>query len=364
MRGSLLAVVAVAVVAGLGVVGAVRALGLLNPPVVAEKPVPPAPPAPPPVPTVTVAGRHLFKGDTIDPRDLVVRPVRPGEEKDFAANRAEFLGDAKEVAYFRYAARDVVADTPLRLTDLAELKKPEPLNARLTPGTRAVDLAVPKELAAGGMIAVGDWVDVYLLTEVARTDSPARVPQAGVLVHSAPVIAKRGTLFSIFAGLPDGPIQHTLAVNPYRAALLDYARAVGTISLIPVSSAEKARLDELKQKAMDNPKSMALAIPFAEPGSPEYKDEQDRMERYARGEFAVGPADLARVLRLTPPAAPRSGTVQVELFTGVRPSGTATFRTADGGPAAPEFVFMAPTGADGRPAPGSTVRPVVVPPKN
>lgn len=258
----------------------------------------------------------------------------------------------------------MVADTPLRLTDLAELKKPEPLNARLTPGTRAVDLAVPKELAAGGNIAVGDWVDVYVLTDVARTDSPARVPQAGVLVHSAPVIAKRGTLYTIFAGLPDGPIQHTLAVNPYRSALLEYARAVGTVSLVPVSSAEKARLDELKQKAMDNPKSMALAIPFADPGSPEYRDEQDRIERFARGELSVGPGDLARVLRLTAPPAPRSNTVQIELFTGVRPAGTATFRTPDGGPAAPEYVFTAPTGVDGRPAPGSTVRPVVAQPKN
>ena len=227
-----------------------------------------------------------------------------------------------------------------------------------------------KELAAGGMIAVGDWVDVYILTDVARSDAPgARVPQNGVLVRSAPVVAKRSSLYPIYTGLQPGePIAHTLAVNPFRAALIDYARAVGTLSILPVSKAEKDRLDGMKKDPKAN-----LAIAFAEPGSPEYRDEEDRIEKYSRGEIAVGRADLAKVLRLPqitlpPPPTPRTGPVQIEVFTGVQRTKTAEFPSADGPPPyvpppTPEYLFIAPTTPDNRPTPGTTTRPVA-PPKN
>jgi Flp pilus assembly protein CpaB len=372
MRGSLLAVVAVAVIAGLGVVAAVRSLGFLTPAVAGPtQPPPPAPtppPAPPPPPQVVVAKLHMFAGDTVDPENVVVRPLRPEELKDYEANKADYVGSVPAVTYFRYLAKDVVADTPVKKADLEAPKKPDALNVRLPEGTRAVDLPLARELAAGGMIAVGDWVDVYILTDVARTDNPARVPQNGVLVQSAPVVAKRSTLFFPYTSLPAGPIGHTLAVNPYRAALIDYARAVGTISLVPVSQAERARLDALKA-AKGN-----LAIPFAAPGSPEYRDEQDRIEKYARGEVAVGRTDLARILRLPqivppPPPAPRAAPVQVELFTGTQRSGTATFPSTDAPPPyvpppLPEYTFIAPTTPDNRPTPGTTTRPVATPPKN
>jgi hypothetical protein len=60
-----------------------------------------------------------------------------------------------------------------------------------------------------------------------------------------------------------------------------------------LAKAEKDRLDGMKR----NPKAN-LAIAFAEPGSPEYRDEEDRIEKYSRGEIAVGRFDLAKVLRL------------------------------------------------------------------
>lgn len=372
MRGSLLAVVAVAVIAGLGVVAAVRSLGFLTPAPVASAPQqpPPAPPppAPPPPPLVAVASSHMFAGDTVYQENVTVRPLRPEELKDYEANKADYVGAVPAVAYFRYLTKDIIADTPLKKADLEALKKPEALNVRLPEGTRGVDLPLPKELAAGGMIAVGDWVDVYILTDVARTDNPTRIPQNGVLVQSVPVIAKRSTLYSPFIALPAGPIGHTLAVNPYRAALIDYARAVGTISLVPVSQPERARLEALKASKGN------LAIPFAAAGSPEYRDEQDRIEKYARGEVAVGRADLARILRLPqivppPPPTPRAAPVQVELFTGTQRSGTATFPSTDAPPPyvpppLPEYTFIAPTTPDNRPTPGTTTRPVAVPPKN
>lgn len=361
MRGSLLAVVAVAVVLGLAVVAVVRYAGWLNPPVVSSPPpqrvVETVVPAPPP-PQVVTYGLQLSAGDTVDGRFLILRSLRPDEMKEYEAGKADYLPPSVPTAAFRFAARDVIADTPLKKADLEAVKKPEPLNARLAPGTRAIDLAVPKELAAGGQIALGDWVDVLVLTDVSRTDSPGRVPQSGVLVQSAPVIAKRSSLYPLFAPPQEGPIGHMLAVNPYRAALLDYARSVGTISLVPVSAAQKERLDGLKTRAMDAPTKTLLAIPFAEPGSPEYRDEQDRIDRYNRGELSVGRADLARVLQLAPPA-PRTPAVQIDIFRGTSRAGTATFAPADPGF---EYVFSAPTTREGAPVPGTTVRPVVVPP--
>lgn len=362
MRGSLLAVVAVAVVLGLGVVALVRAMGWLSPPPApVVQPVVTTPPPAPPPPQVLVAGRPMYAGDMVDAAALLLRPLRPYEVKDFEANRADYLV-SMESAVLRDLARDISADTPLKKADLAPVQKPEPLHARLAPGTRAVDLAVPRELAAGGLIAVGDWVDVLVLTDVSRTDSAARVPQSGVLVQAAPVIAKRSSLFAVFSAQKDGPIGHMVAVNPYRAALLDYARSVGTISLVPVSAAEKRRLDTIKTRAATNPATAsAAAIPFAEPGSPEFRDEVERIEKYNRGELAVGRADLARVLQLAPPA-PKAPAVQIELFRGTARAGTASFDPPGGPPI--EYVFSAPTARDGTPAPGTTVRPVTVPPKN
>src|SRR5439155_14312693 len=100
MRGSMLAVIAVAIIVGLGVVFAVRTMGLLNPP-------PPPPPPPvvetrvvvpePPPPTVLVPVRQLFVGDTVAPTDVRVRPLRPEEFKEFTDNKDKYLPAVVEV---------------------------------------------------------------------------------------------------------------------------------------------------------------------------------------------------------------------------------------------------------------------------
>src|SRR5438067_5748895 len=107
MRASMLAVIAVAAVVGLGVVFSVKTLGLLAPPpapvVEAPPPPPPPPPAPQPhPPTVLVPSRHLFTGDTISPNDIRVRQLRPEEAKEYDTHKAEFLPAVPEVTYFRF----------------------------------------------------------------------------------------------------------------------------------------------------------------------------------------------------------------------------------------------------------------------
>ena len=345
MKASMLAVIAVATVVGLGVVFTVKSLGLLNPPpAVVEAPPPPPPvvhepPPPPPPPTVLVPVRQLFSGDTINPQDIKLRPIRADEVKEYEARKAEFLPAVPEITYFRNSAKDVQADQPLKRADLAPASKPESLSERIAPGTTAVSVGIQKEHSVGGLIQVGDWVDVYLITDVTRTDTTARVPHTGVLVRQARVIAKRDTLYSIYAPLPAGePVQFTLATNPYRAALLEYARTIGVLALVPVSSSEKKRLEALREASIKNPEK-TLAITFAEPGSAEFKDESERLDRYSRGSLSIGNEELAKVLNLTPipplppptsapppPAQPKpEPPVAIEVFHGVNKAGVVSF---------------------------------------
>jgi Flp pilus assembly protein CpaB len=345
MRLSMLAVIAVAVMIGLGVVFAVKALGLLNPPPPPPPPAQPEPPKPapvpppPPPPNVVVPVRVLFSGDNINPSDVTVRPLRPEELKDYERHQAEYLPPAVHITYFRTTARDILPDVPLKYSDLTDPQKPKPLAERLAPGTRAVSVAVPKEHSAGGLIQVGDWVDVYILTDVSRTDDPTRVPYAGLLVPRAQVIAKRDTLYSIYAPLLPGElVPFTLATNPFRAELLEYGRTVGTLALVPVSADEKKRLDALREAAMTEP-GLNLAVPFAAPGSKEYEAELARIDRYTRGTSSIGAEELASILNLPkieppvvpePPAPPPEPPpppppVTIEKFSGTVSTGVASF---------------------------------------
>ena len=336
MRFSLLAVIAIAIVIGLAVVFLVKALGLLAPARV-ESPV--VTPAPPPVISVLVPTRNLFVTDTLNPGDVTVRPLRPSEVDDYKAHTSDYLNPVPSIAYFRYMARDITADQPIKRSDLVEPKKPDPLNLRLIPSARAVNVLVLKDSSVGGLIQVGDWVDVHVLTDVNRSDSPTRQILGGLLVRNAQVIAKRDTLYSIYSPLQPGPISFALSTNPYRAALIEYARTVGSLSLVPVSADEKEKLDALKKDADRDP-SKVNQILMGDPASPEYPLEADRLRRYAMGPSGVGGDDLARVLALQPIAPPHT----VQYISGVTQKGLLSF----GDPIAPpRYQFTPARNPDG-----------------
>ena len=355
MRGSMLAVLAIAVLAGLGTVAGVRYLGLLNPPPPPEPPPPPPvveapPPPPPPVPRILVSGRNVFPGEVLEPEYLQVRPLRPEEMADYEKNKAEYLPANPSVFYFRFLAKEVPTDQPLRFSDLAPPKQMEALHSRLFPGTRAMSVSIPKNRSAGGLIQVGDWVDVYLTTEVRRSDATAKSPYTTLLIPHALVVAKRDTLYPLRRPLPPGePIEFMLATNPYRVALLEYGRTIGQLSLVPVAEADKSRLDQLREQAVNDP-SITVAATFAPPGSPEYKAEVDRIQAYENGSLAIGNDELASLLKLPPiptviPAPPKT----IEIFSGVSKSSMATFPvTAPAGaapvvvPPQPSYLFTAP----------------------
>lgn len=307
MRASFLLVLTLAVVVGLLVAVGIRYSGLLNPPpvqpVAVVPDVKPEPkPVPPPVPRILATVKNVFAGDTIEYTDIRARALRPEEMKDYEAHKADYLAPNELVALFRTPTRNLEADTPLKQADLMEMSKPEPLHTRLTPGTRALGVSIPKQQSAGGLIQVGDWVDVYVTTEVARTDSPLKSPHTGLVVKAAQVVAKRDTLYRIYSGLSD-TVQFTLAANPYRTALIEYARANGTLSLVPVSAEEKKKLDALRDAAMkDATKAQSLTVGNAE--TSEGRAELQRVNEYEAGTLGIGSGDMMRILALKPIPAP------------------------------------------------------------
>ncbi|MGL4420398.1 MAG: Flp pilus assembly protein CpaB [Gemmataceae bacterium] len=351
MRASFLLVLALALLVGLGVAVAVKSSGLLTPP----PPVVIAPPPPvvekkevPPVVLVLAANRNLYESETVRPGDVKVRAAKPEELELLKANKAEFPAPVVEAAYYRFLAKNVEADQLLRRVDLSDMKRPDALNTRLAPGYRAVNISLTKSHAAGGLVQPGDWVDVYLTTEIGRTDeATSRTPHTGLVARNVQVVAKRDSLFSGFAPIsPSADIPHTLAANPYRAALLEYARSVGTLSIVPVSDNEKKKLDERKKVAMADPtKPMIVAVSNVD--SPEYRDEENRIRDYEKGEQAVGAEDLIKVLSLKPLAPPLSPVppVMIENLNGTNRAGTTTFATAPPpAPKSPKYIFFPPAG--------------------
>ena len=415
MRLSMLAVIAVAIIVGLGVVFVAKERGWLSQPtppqpVVTTPPVVVPPAVVPPPPMVLVPLLHLFTGDAINPTHVTVRPLRPEEMKEYEENKAEYLPPVLQVAAYRMPAKDLAVDRPMRKSDLQEPKKPDALNTRLVPGTRAIGVQIAKENAAGGLIQVGDWVDVYLVTHVSRTDNPVKEVQTALIAPHAQVIAKRDTLYPLYvAPVPGEPHAFTLATNPYRAALIEYGRNIGVLAIVPVSESEKKRLDGLRAEALADP-AKSLAVTFAEPNTPHYKAEQERIEKHARGALAVGPEDVAMALNLAPIPAPQPPPpppkrkivipappppapepppppITVETFSGVNKTGTASFAVPYTpkpvpppaaptvieedvpappwvAPPTPRYVFSMPTAADGQPAakPPTLTVPTYTPP--
>jgi len=321
VRASTLFALSIALLVGLGAAVAVKVSGVLNPPA-----PPVAPPLPPP-PPILVAARNLNVGDAVGVTDARVRPLAPTETYDYQKNRANYLPPVPEAAQFRFIRKNIEADQPLTQDMFEPIGKPEPLHTRLLPLTRAIDVQLERENSAAGLIQVGDWVDVYLTSEVGRTDEPAVSPRTALLARAVMVVAKRGTLYQTYAPLPPGPIQFTLAANPYRAALIDYARNKGVLSLMPLSLIEKKRLDALKIEVEQEPeKVVELALPA---GSEEAKAELGRVLAYNLGQSVTGDEDLIRVFNLkplTPPTPPQT----VEYYRGVRKQGTDTFVTTGG----------------------------------
>jgi Flp pilus assembly protein CpaB len=309
MRASTLFALTLAILTGLGVAIAGKRLGLF------KGPPPPEPPAKKAEVMALVAARNLFAGDMIDMTGVRVRALRLDEMEHYEKNKDDYMPAVVQATFLRVADKNIHADQPVFKSSLKELAKPEALNARLLPRMRALNLSLHKEQSAGGLIQVNDWVDVMLTCTIDRKDQ-SPTTRAACLIPNARVVAKRNSLWPIYAPLPeDKPINYTLETNPYRAALLEFARTRGQLSLMPLPASEQQKLESQREQILLGAAVVTPAL-FGMAGSAEGDDEEIRVAAYNRGELAVTEADLSRIFNITSPAPPLAP-LSIERLSGI-----------------------------------------------
>ncbi len=317
MKASTLLAVTVALFLALGTAVGARALGLFTQPPRAAKADP--------VIKILVARANLYEGMAITTGQVMIRELRPEEEKLYNESREKFLPASIEAAALRVPNRNIEADTPLLKTDLQDLAFPDGVPLRMTPGMRAVNVAVPKEHAAGGLISKGDHVDVWLTSVVCDGNDCSKATTLGAYIaRDLRVIVKRNSLWTTLRPNPDNvPVSFTLEANPYRAALLEFASSKGAISLMPAASP--------RRDPVIAPASTAPPKPFGIPDSREYKDEDERVDRLLKGEISITNGDLERIFNLRPVVRPQPAPppITIQRISGNSPVGSSVF-SADG----------------------------------
>ncbi len=318
MKASTLLSVTVALFLGLAVAVGAKYSGIFSP-------KPPAPlPQPKPKAKVLVAAKNLFEGYTILQGDVAVRDMTDKQEAFYREHEDQFLPAKVEAGIMRVLNRSVEADQPILRDYVDDVNLPQALNRRLSsPAMRAVNVTVPLERAAGGLIQRGEYVDVNLTTRisVAGRARSYTTTETAPIARNLKVIVKRNMLYDVLAPVDaKRPIEFTLEANAYRAALIEYAKTKGDLTLVPTA-------------APKDTKSGRSYVPGgqSDPNSKEYQNEDERVEAVMRGEYAVGEADLERIFGLKPPEYPaRSRPTQIEQYTGTRFRGVQTFDTGGG----------------------------------
>jgi Flp pilus assembly protein CpaB len=331
MRASTLFALTVAVLLGLAVAVSLKVSGYFDKPAAAKKPDV----------SVLVASRNLFAGDVIDSSWVSVRPLKPEEQQHYDEHKDKYLPAVTNAVYLRVAAKNVEADKPILKEHLQDMAKPESVSQRLLPNMRAVNVAVAKDESAGGLIQVGEWVDVLLTSDVEAGDSAKLGSRTAAIAHKLRVITKRNGLWPVFAPLPDGPVHFALEANPYRSALIEFAKTRGTLTLAPVSASEQRLLEEKRNQLLQG--SHALRpVSFVKPEeSVEYRDEEARVDAVGKGELAINNLDLVRLFGLKTPEPPTLP-ISIQQFAGATRYRPAVFNQ-DG-----SFVDPSPRGGEAR----------------
>jgi Flp pilus assembly protein CpaB len=272
---------------------------------------------------ILVASRNLFAGDMIDTNGVRVRNLQPGEMEHYTKYKDQYLPAVVSAAFLRVPNKNIEADKVILRGDLEEMAKPRALNTRLLPDMRAVNLSLTKDQSAGGLIQVGEWVDIMLTSKISGPGG-AILTKTANLVPRVRVIAKRNTLWPVFAPLPDKkPVEFTLEVNAYRAALIEFARTKGDITLALLPANEQKKLEDRRQQAI---KQVAFVRHFLEPNTDEATDEDQRIVSLQKGELSVSETDLVRIFNLkvdtTPP--PVANT-KIQRIVGIKHQGFAEF---------------------------------------
>lgn len=215
---------------------------------------------------VLVANRELQKGIAITSADVRVRELAPSERQLYEQIRDRVMPPMVSAAQLKIPLQKIKADDILKRTDFQE-ELPEAVSLPLEEGMRSVNVSVPKDRCSGGVIQKGEHVDVLLTSRISNDPKyPNAETKTAMLARDCRVIMKRKSMVPIRATILDveGPIIHTLEVNPYRAALIEYAQHKGLISLIPRHDDKTLPVDKEEQERIDATKKDGFKITDAD----------------------------------------------------------------------------------------------------
>jgi Flp pilus assembly protein CpaB len=269
---------------------------------------------------VLVAAKNLYKGTAATFLDGKLRAATDKEQEFMKQNAGKLFPTDPEAVHLRILAHNVAADKILLEDQFEPITLPKAVNELISPGMRAVDIELPKDRAASGLLRVGERVDVYLTCKVQpdRGDLPPRTAIAPI-ARNLKVIVKRGYLVTLMIPVPeDKPVSFIVEANPYRAALIEFAKTKGNITLV------------------DTP------LTKHDSESPE---EQERVKAILDGKIAISEKDLEKIFHL-PPIVPIPPPLKVEHLAGtslknvttVEPDGMAKLSMLDLG-----YRFLPPT---------------------
>jgi Flp pilus assembly protein CpaB len=232
---------------------------------------------------VLVAKTSVYEGMTATPSEVIVREATAAERAELKANPTKYLPPTVEAATLRVAARHIFVGELLQKEHFLDPAIPDSPTKRLEPGMRSVNVVLPKERAAGGLIRVGEYVDVFFTTAICADAKCANYRTATApLALGLKVVIKRDSLWNIMRADPENkPVSFTLQANAYRAALIEMAKTKGLLTLVPAGSSAKERM---------SPASARI--------------EDARAAAFLAGEAIVSDEDLQRIFNLQPVQTP------------------------------------------------------------
>jgi Flp pilus assembly protein CpaB len=310
MRASTVFILALVLLVGFVALAVAKAAGLFNP-------SPPPPPAPerPPIKAL-FSKTNLFEKITITADQVYVRDLTAAEEaalkSRFGDNwQSKLLPPLVTAAHLRTPRQNIVADQPLFRDQFEDINLPEPISLQLEPNTRAVNVKVDKDKAVGGVLRVGEYVDVFLTAKVGIGNEEEL--RTACIARGCKIVMKRNVMWTMMAGDPDDkPLHFTLQANPYRAALIAYAQQNGQISLLPGSP------------------PLRIGSSWSDPSSPEYAMEDQRIDEINRGTRVVGAEDLVRIFQIPPAPLPTPPPLRIQHLAGVSEAGYTYFYPTNG----------------------------------
>jgi len=211
---------------------------------------------------VIVAGRPLKFGDKIAPADLKVQPWPGALPKDAFAEPQAVVGDGE-----RTALRDIQEGEVILATAITGGAGRLASSTLLGPDMRAVAVPVSETSGAGGFLAPGDRVDVFMIRKF-QDD----VAYAGMVVQGARVLAVGQTADTSKAD-PEIVKSATIEVTPAEAQKIALAQSVGEIHLALRAIGDESRVPLQTVNAFDSfgmrpPAKPAGGAPDAAPAGP------------------------------------------------------------------------------------------------